>query len=104
MTIVLETEPVALIEALEKAGVEVHVCGQALAGRQIAQTDVGGGDRRPVRARNPDDVAAKRLQTEARPQADGLQWALGRSPEKWFMPTEFTWKAANHLALGLSAA
>ena len=34
---------IALIKALEKAGVQVHVCGQALAGRQIAQADVSTG-------------------------------------------------------------
>jgi intracellular sulfur oxidation DsrE/DsrF family protein len=34
---------IALIEALGKAGVEVHVCGQALAGRRIAQADVFTG-------------------------------------------------------------
>ena len=31
---------IALIQALGKAGVDVHVCGQALAGRQIAGADV----------------------------------------------------------------
>jgi intracellular sulfur oxidation DsrE/DsrF family protein len=31
---------IALIEALTKAGIEVHVCGQALASQRIAQADV----------------------------------------------------------------
>ena len=34
---------IALIEALGKAGVQVHVCGQALAGQQIPRADVYTG-------------------------------------------------------------
>jgi intracellular sulfur oxidation DsrE/DsrF family protein len=34
---------IALIDALRKAGVEVHVCGQALAAQKIARADVYSG-------------------------------------------------------------
>lgn len=39
----LSNPNLALIRALTEAGVEVHVCGQALAGQQIAQADVFTG-------------------------------------------------------------